>query len=677
MAVMNIKMGQMKKIGFALLAMFAAVPQAEAQNDTLWFRFDDRSKENVCIDLQEYDSVEFRKNYMYMYKKEGLMPYKNYKAYESGGVYMFENPGRIIYRSSYWGGNDYTKESSRWCYRRSMESEHYIVFWEAGFGDNPAKAANGYAFDPQKLLDNGEWYFRVYADELGFLKQGASTTDKYKIQMYVYYQTDWVANGSGYDHKTGAFNVNPWAISSRDGQTVAHEIGHTFQYLVKCDLGEPHGFDYGYGEDASGGNGWWEGCANWQAYKVYPHLQFEQDFYAAYKGQYHLNLMHETLRYQNMFVQDWWCMKHGRDFIGRMWREAVRPEDPVEAYMRMTGVDVKAFADEMYEGCARMTSWDIDGIREYGKGHIGDFTAHLHEAAGAEGWWEVDADYCPENYGYNVIPMKVPAAGTSVRAAFKGIAGADGYRKVKTDKAGWRYGFVAYTSEGQRVYGTMQSEREGEAGVVIPENCTHLWFVVMGAPTEYWRHAWDDDVSNDEQWPYQVRFDNSSPKGLFRTYGEYPADYQRKDTLVVLQADLKYSATSYSSVRVQYDMDAVSEALGLSTAQMAAVKVGTSNAVRFVGMNANGTIMNSTTTTTSSSTCFGHWFTATGSVCGFDGSACIFSEFYPDKYGSYVGQYPGRLSAGKVYVIRQAIVYKHTDGKEYKAVMEVHLNVTK
>ena len=34
----------------------------------------------------------------------------------------------------------------------------------------------------------------------------------------------------------------------------------------------------------------------------------------------------------------------------------------------------------------------------------------------------------------------------------------------------------------------------------------------MGAPTQYWRHLWDDDASNDEQWPYEVTFENTQPK---------------------------------------------------------------------------------------------------------------------------------------------------------------------
>ena len=294
---------------------------------------------------------------------------------------------------------------------------------------------------------------------------------------------------------------------------------------------------------------------------------------------------------------------------------------------------------------------------------------------GDNSWWVVDPEYCPQNYGYNANPIKVPEAGTVVKAQFKGIAGAEGYRAIKTNYAGWRYGFVAYSSDGTRTYGEMGREKEGEVSITVPENCTNIWFVVMGAPTTYWTHSWNDNDADDEQWPYAVKFTGSDPYGATRNYEEYPEDYARKDTTVVINAQLAYDGSSYSSTRVQYDMDAISQALGLSTAQMKSVKVGASNSIRFVGVNATGTINNSTTTSTSSSTCFGHWFNASGNVCSYDSNARIFAEFYPDKYGCYVGQYPGRLTRGKTYTIRQAIIYKHTDGKEYRATMIVNLKV--
>lgn len=665
----------MKKTLLSLSLLACAYLQASAQSDTIWIKYNDRFLANGVIKAGQLDSIKFEKGRMVMYRKPGTSALKSFSSsYKNDCVYMFNDPGRILYKPSTWSSNDYTNENSRWSFANSMESEHFVVFWDKQFGSDPTKAGS-YAFNPKTMLQNGEKYFDVYANKLGFIKPGESTTDTYKIEMYVYYQTDWKAEGSGVDYKVGLLNVNPWAISSRSGQTVAHEVGHTFQYLVKCDVGEPHGFDYGYGDNASGLNGWWEGCANWQAYKVYPNLQFEQDFYDAYKGQYHLGLMNETFRYQNMFIQDWWCQKHGQDFIGRLWREAKRPEDPIEAYIRLNDMDLEAFNDETYEGFAHMATWDIDGIRQYGKKHIGDYSAQMHEAADDNMYWEVDSAYCPQNYGYNMIPIKLAAAGTKISADFKGIAGADGYRKVKTAKAGWRYGFVAYTSDGQTVYGAMGKDKEGTAELTVPDNCKNIWFCVMGAPTEYWRHPWDSDVSNDEQWPYRVKFTNTDALGLSHTYGEFADDYVRKDTTVVIEANLAYSSSNYTSVRVQYDMDAISQALGLSTAQLKTLKVGKSNKIRFVGVSANGNLTEGTTTSTSSSTVYGHWFTTAGNVCGYDNSAGVFAELYPDKYGCYVGQYPGHLRSGKTYTIRQAIIYTHTDGKEYRATMEVHLNI--
>ena len=49
--------------------------------------------------------------------------------------------------------------------------------------------------------------------------------------------------------------------------------------------------------------------------------------------------------------------------------------------------------------------------------------------------------------------------------------------------------------------------------------------MVSGAPQEHWKHPWDDTTFNDEQWPYQVRFENTNllgqtnlpPTGLVRS----------------------------------------------------------------------------------------------------------------------------------------------------------------
>ncbi len=692
-----------------LLSCLSLCAQAqEMQSDTVWFRPDDRFCASDVYPMNGYDSIEFTKTSLKRWKTnpETGKTSATSKMYLKDGVYTLSNPGRHIVKPNTYSSCDFTRETSQWCFQRSMESEHFICFWEKGL----TKSGNTVAgVNIKTLLNNAEKIWDIYVNRLGFLVPGQSTTDQVKLEMFIVNQDAWRADGSGVDGteyyyngtaktqraaKVGLFHCNPGAANARGGHTPAHEIGHVFQYLVSADLGNSHGFKYGFDANASewSGNCWWEDCANWQAYKVYPERQFtDGEYYEQYMGVHHLNILHEAARYANCFYHDYWCMKHGMDAVGRVWRESRKPEDPMEAYMRIYGLTLDDFAAEMYDCFARMATWDIDGVRDRARHKIGSHLQRLIEPSAAlaaqklggdaRGWWVVDPDFCPQNFGYNINPLKVPAAGTKVKVDFRGIAGADGYRKLKTAQAGWRYGFVAYTKTGERVYSPMQSESaDGVAEITVPEGCTNLWLVVMGAPKSYWRHEWNDNTTDDEQWPYAVRFEGTSPLGASRTYGEFPEDYVRRDTTVVIQAKLAYDGSSYSSVRVQYDMDAISEALGLSTEQLRSIKRNDSSSnpgdIRFAGVNANGRTMNfSTTTSTSSGTCYGHWFTTSGNVCGYDGTAAIFAEMYPEKYGCYVGQYPGRLTRGKTYVIRQAIVYTHTDGKMYKAIMEVHLEV--
>ena len=685
-----------------VMASIGGFTCAQEKPDTMWFQFNDRFTENEIIDLTGVDSIEFSKTRLKLYKyneatgKVNALP----KTYRTNGVYRLDGIERYLVRPNTYSSNNFTNENSTFCFKRSVESEHFVLFWAKGLNLMPNGDLKGGASSSvcnvNTLLANAEKIWDVYVDDLGFLEPGNSTTDRVKIEMFIVNQSEWRADGSGTDgsvwtagtgstktqksHKVGLFHCNAWAASSN--VTVAHEIGHTFQYLVSADLGQSHGLNYVLGQNSSG-NEWWEDCANWQAHKVYPAEQFSTNW-GNNQDMHHLNIIHEDARYNNCYYQDWWCQLHGLNTVARVWRESVNPEDPIQAYMRLFGHDEQSFADEQFTGYAHIAAMDIDSWQKYGQGLIGSEQQRLQEVPeaivashlnGETDWWIVDPAYCPQNYGYNANPIKVPAAGTEVKATFKGLSKVSGYRSINPERAGWRYGFVAYSADGTRTYSDMGRDAQGEVSITIPEGCSHLWFVVMGAPTKWWTHSWNDNTSDDEQWPYAVRFTGASPYGLSRTYGEYPDDYERHDTTVVINASLAYSSSNYSSVRVQYDMDAVSQALGLSTAQMQSVKVGVANKIRFAGISANGAVSNSTTTSTSSSTCFGHWYTSTGNVCGYDSNARIFAEFYPDKYGCYVGQYPGRLTRGKTYTIRQAIIYTHTDGKEYRATMEVNVAV--
>ena len=521
------------------ILLFAASGALFAQKPSnIRVNYSDRFIQQDSISITDVDSIEFLPSRMTLYRHNASGEMQRLpKSYYNDATYGFGDFQRVIVKPNMYSGIDYTNEASKFCFQRSQESEHFICFWEKGLTklSSGLISNNGYSINVNLLLKDAEKIWDTYINKLGFLTPGNSTTDKAKIEMYIVNQKDWRADGSGDNGvmyymqgttkkerqtKVGLFHCNTWAATARSGHTVAHEIGHTFQYLVSADLGMTHGLNYVLGENSKG-NEWWEDCANWQAYKVYPNLQFtDGEYFEQYMNLHHLNIHHEAARYANCFYHDWWCQQHGMNTIGRVWREAVVPEDPTQAYMRIFGLNEQSFADDMYQCFAHMTTIDIDGVRDQGKGKIGKelnrlinpsasiVSSHLN---GEEGWHIVDPAYCVQNYGYNANPLTVPAAGTVVTAEFRGLSNVPGYRSVRPECAGWRYGIVAYCSNGLRYYSEMGSEREGTITFTVPERCTKMWFVVMGAPTNYWTHSWNDDDSDDEQWPYAVKFTGTQP----------------------------------------------------------------------------------------------------------------------------------------------------------------------
>ena len=655
---------------FCCLCLFAG-NSLHAQ-DTLYARSTDRFTENGEWALADYDSILFKKSLLYLYKKptESGTIGRSSTVYSKWDHFTFTDPGRIIYKPSEFSSMNFDSESATWCFARSKESDHFIVFWASGYGDDPS-TSSGYSFDVDALLEEAEVLFDFYADSLGFIIPGDSpSTDKYKILIFAYYQSDWLATGSGYDDVIGALWCNHSALSYPT--TIAHEIGHSFQYLVSCDLGTDHGYRWGYEGNGNGSNGWWESCAQWQAYQVYPSYKFTDSYAgsAIYYG--YLNLLHEDWRYANYFIQDYWQQLHGSKAIGTLWRESTAYEDPVETYQRYYGVTQSEFNDEMFDYAQRSTSFDIDGLRDLGASYIGIHTCSLTQSDDDEYTWTVDSALCPQNYGMNIIRLNNATPGTVLTADFKGLAGADGYRSVNVDKAGWRYGFCSYATDGTRDYGAMYSDAEGTASYTVPAESQYTWFVVTGAPTEHWQHVWDSDVSNDEQWPYQVTFSGTNKYGYF---SEYPDDYVRRDTTVTMEVSLTYSSSSYTYVTVQFDMDAVSKALGLSTEQMKTLGSSSSSNPSFCAVNKNGSYSYSPLTSTSTSSYFGHWFNTSGNVVSYGSSSAIYSEIYRSSWQAHVGQYPGALKSGKTYTVRQAVRYTADDGETYTATFIINVNV--
>lgn len=440
---------------------------------------------------------------------------------------------KIYYSTNACGTEDQLKlPTSQWSNERSMQSKHWVLYWEAGYGTSAPASV-------ESILNTADQVFEHYANELKFItiNQRKSKTDTYKMIIRLRYTDEWEASGSGIDNVIGLLTLSRWAYTSRGGQTVAHEIGHCFQYQTHCDNGDWNGWMYNWG--AGNYNVFWEMCAQWQAYKYYPAMQFDNEWLTNTLNGLHKHPLAVDLRYNNYFIQDYFCHKHGMDIIGRLWNESRSPEDPLQAYMRLTmdaslskAEKLEQLNDEMWEYGARMTTFDMDPIRTQGAGTIGK-RSQTKLTKDIFGFWSPTAADCIENFGNNAIRLNAnPTTSKTVYAEFAGEAGKDGYTAYNTDKAGWRIGFVALQRDGTRVYGDIATATYDNPECTIafeyPANCSHLWFVVSGAPTDYWTRDWidwDGVEGNKEQWPYKVKFHQTNVQGHSNN-NTYPASIE-------------------------------------------------------------------------------------------------------------------------------------------------------
>ena len=431
---------------------------------------------------------------------------------------------------------DMFRSDSKWFFGRSRQSEHFIVFWDLKYGARgdvtPTDAKNtAMRVDVDDLLKKAEEFYELNVNELKFANtgEGKSVLDKYKMEIFIIYQTEWLATGSGYDNTIGALWVNP-STCKPVGSTIGHEIGHCFQYMVFCDYllregktgsaavnasgNQGPGWRYGFGNNGEGGNCFWEQTAQWQSFQIEKYrAEAFTGWYGEYTSSTHLHVLHERPRYADYFIHWWWVEQNDITFIGKLWNEAQYPEDPVETYMRLMNYDVEQMNDSMYGYASHMVTYDTEEIRSYGKSHHGLMAVPSTKISENDGWWNIQASLSPETTGYNVIRMNAPA-GEEIKVTLSSNYGITGCVSGVPGKAGWRYGFVSINKDDTRTYSPTWSATDTEQTWTVPENSSKVWFVVTGAPKEYERHPWADESDDkDTKWPWKARFDNAKPYG--------------------------------------------------------------------------------------------------------------------------------------------------------------------
>lgn len=606
------------------------------------------------------------------------------------------------------GPDNMLRSDAKWSWFRSKQSEHFFVFWEAGFGSDPNSSdlPDGMRVDIDDLLQKAEQFYKTNVTTLKMAEtgQGKSMLDKYKMEIYLLYQTEWLATGSGYDNTIGALWVNP-STCQPVGSVIAHEIGHSFQYQVSADkllTGEGHetdygmdcGFRYGFGPNGRGGCAYWEQCAQWQSFQDYPEVTFYDSFYA-WQQNFHRHFNHEWMRYASVYFQYYFTEKHGIEAYGRIWKESKFPEDPLQTYMRLyCGDDLQTFYDDYAEYAQKVLTYDFKAIHSYADDNAKAFKTQMFKVGDK---FRPAYSACPGTTGFNAIQLNVPAAGTTVKASLAAlpvgselaaddpgeqkngdnqvVGNVKKYNSQSNKTANYRFGFVAIKNGEAIEYGKLTKGAEGEAEMTVPAGTDKLYLLVVATPDTYNRHEWNDDESDDEQWPYEVSFSGTGVSG----YIDVDENADPKDVSLSFDLACDASLDTYELGRIDFASTDALEKIAQAFAMQPATLAGSTlpiaanteqkpaeGKIAFGLQQPDGTIAYSYTANV------GFWCSAEGKVDNWGDTAPVYFEYDKDNFVLSYGHRYGISQAGQKYTVKPVLVYTK-DGKQYKATITLNM----
>lgn len=434
-----------------------------------------------------------------------------------------------IYIPKEYEREDFFSSDGKWFFGRSAQSEHFILFWDPDYGDGVERHPGNvgqYKVDVKALLDWAENCYQTYVNVMKFAEEGRSILDVHKIDIFLYYPTNWTtpgaaATGSGLENQVGCLWLD--GRYATDKSIIAHEIGHSFQYLVGCDklynkeATNVNSLAFRY--DIGQGNGFWEQTSQWMAYTMCPELTFTIYHFPEYCKGANKHLLHEDNRYTNYFIHHFFTDKYGIEAIGDIWKNARSPKDALEVYMSVHDLSVAEFNEHVYEYASHVATWDFDGLRQSGVNYINKMS--YKSTKEDDGYYKVDPSSCPEATGFNVIRLQNYTKGGEINIDFVGLPNEPGYNKSGTaTDGGWTIGFVALSTDNATRYyspssiATADTEYHTTISWTIPEDTKRLWAVVAATPVKYISHKWDENNTNDRHWPYKMSVDGATPSNI-------------------------------------------------------------------------------------------------------------------------------------------------------------------
>ena len=386
-------------------------------------------------------------------------------------------------------GMDLQADTSKWSFKRSIETDDLILMWERGFGNDtsnpPALEGKPMAFNLGNLRDRVQSFYHFFRDTLEFVRDNQtprSKADRYKMMVMVMYSLDGTAYGGTYDNFIGGLWVAPNRIQDEKMNCMAHELGHSFQSQIMADsVGQ-----------AWGGSGFFEMTSQWMLWQVNPDWLTDENYhFEAFKKLTHKAYLDMENIYHSPYVIQWWSDLHGRRSIAELFRQGRWGEDPAMTYKRMYGMTQGQFCDEMLRGYQHLVNFDFQHAWKETRKYACTFGTELEKK---DGW------YCPKNapeeYGFNAILLD----------EMVNLKARDFRLQLKGDNL--RYGFVGVTTDGESLYSPVNATTfETPKGKTL----AHLYLIVMGAPMQHQRlhmpMGGGQDASN-AQFPYTFRILN-------------------------------------------------------------------------------------------------------------------------------------------------------------------------
>lgn len=417
------------------------------------------------------------------------------------GASAVDIPGKQLFIPTELRSNNFESDTAQWSYSRMRLTPNFAIFWQRGFGadlSNPPQLdGHPMRVDIDNLAARLEDFYAFYRDSLRFIHEG-SVADRYRMMVMLNYSLEGTAYGGDYDEVIGAFWVAPNRIQDRRLNCVAHELGHSFQMQVHCDRRARAGILPDTERQASDatsqfidtqdkqqedvprwfGGGFFEMTSQWMLWHVNPDwIRDELFHWQAYQRQPHKALFSWENVYHTPYVLEWWSQQRGLDIMARIYETAENPEDPADAYMRLTGLTTEQFNDELFEAHRHTIFLDFRHAYKNTRPYAGH-------------WPQLNEAGAPEAGGFDARRMPTPVRGERIEVEFSGI------QRNATD--GWRYGFVAQMADGTCRYTPAQKASKGKASFTAPRNAdvNELYLVVMAAPTK--RHA------EGQTFPYEI-----------------------------------------------------------------------------------------------------------------------------------------------------------------------------